>query len=210
MAATGTREDVTWNQPGRPYDIDDLKGAVELLCRRLGFGDPVYTPHRGEPVLHPGRTAAVRVGNPDGRPVMAGWIGELHPAVADEMDLRGARVVLAELSVAGLQGGIRPVVRASPPPRHPAVERDLAVVVAATMPAGDVAASIRASAGDALTNLRLFDVYRGAPLGGDEKSLAFRLTLKAGDVPLADADIEAVIEAITVRLAADVAGRIRT
>jgi phenylalanyl-tRNA synthetase beta chain len=210
MAVTGNRDGVTWNQPARHYDIDDLKGVVELVCRRLGYEAPDYGPYRGEPLLHPGRTASVRATDRDGRLVAAGWIGELHPSLSDEMDLRGARVTVAELSIAGLAGGTRPVVRAAPPPRHPAVGRDLAVVVAEDRFAGDVAAAIRAGGGDALTTIALFDVYRGKPLAEDEKSLAFRLTFRAGDAPLADAEIDTAIEAIRKRLAADVAGRIRT
>jgi phenylalanyl-tRNA synthetase beta chain len=210
LAAAGSGDRLSWNQPARAYDIDDLKGALELLCRRLGFGDPVYTPHRGEPLLHPGRTAAVRASDPDGHPVVAGWIGELHPALSDEMDLRGACVVVAELSISGLQAGSRSVVRATPPPRHPPVERDLAIVVAEDRPAGEVAASILAGGGEALTTIALFDVYRGNPLAADEKSLAFRLTFRAGDAPVTDAEIDTAIATITSRIAADVAGRIRT
>jgi phenylalanyl-tRNA synthetase beta chain len=209
MAATGNRDAVTWNQPARAWDVDDLKGAVELLCRRLGLESPAYEPVHGEPLLHPGRSAAVRAQR-DGRLALAGVVGELHPSLSDDWELRGARAVVAELDVAGLDGGSPPTVRAAAPPRQPAVERDLAVVVAEDRPAGAVAAAIRASGGDAIDSIRLFDVYRGAPLGSDEKSLAFRLGFAATDRPLTEPEIEAVLTAITSRLAADVAGRIRT
>jgi len=101
-------------------------------------------------------------------------------------------------------------VRAAAPPRQPAIERDLAVVVAEDRPAGEVAAAIRAGGGDAVGTISLFDVYRGTPLEKGEKSLAFRLAFAPADRPLTDAEVDAALEAITSRISADVAGRIRT
>ncbi|HEX5014648.1 MAG TPA: phenylalanine--tRNA ligase subunit beta [Candidatus Limnocylindrales bacterium] len=208
LAGTGAGDPAAFNRPTRPYDIDDLKGAIDLVAGRLGFDEPVYRAERGEPLLHPGRAARVEA-HRDGMLVLAGVLGELHPSIADEWDLR-ARVVVAELDVSGLAGGKRRAVSAAPPPRHPSSERDLAVVVSESVAAGDVAAAIRASAGNTLTELRLFDVYRGAPLGQDEKSLAYRLTFRAPDRTLAEAEVEASIAAITEALRTEVGGRIRT
>ena len=70
-------------------------------------------------------------------------------------------------------------------PRFPAVERDLAIVVPDATPALDVERPVRTHAGELLREFRLFDIYRGAPLGGDEKSLAYRV-----DVPGAGPDAD--------------------
>jgi phenylalanyl-tRNA synthetase beta chain len=209
IAATGSAAPASWNQLARPFDLDDAKGAIELIARRLGFDGPAYTPQRGEPLLHPGRAATVRA-DQGGRLALAGWIGELHPAVAEEWELRGSRVVVAELDVAGIAGGRRPSVTASPPPRHPSAERDVAVVVAEDRAAGDAAAVVRANGGPWLVNVRLFDIYRGAPLTASEKSLAFRLTFQAPDKTLAEAEVDAAIESVTRALATQIGGRIRT
>jgi len=209
LAATGAGDPASFNRPTRPYDLDDAKGAIELLARRLGFDGPTYRPERGEPLLHPGRAARVEAQRA-GRLVLAGVVGELHPAVVDAWDLRGARVVVAELDLTGLGGGQRSAVTAEAPPRHQASDRDLAVVVAEEVAAGDAAAAIRAGAGSTLANLQLFDVYRGSPLAPTEKSLAFRLTFQAPDRTLEEAEIDAEIAAITSGLAAQVGGRIRT
>jgi len=128
IALTGTAEPPAWNRVARPYDIDDAKGIVELVCSRLGFDAPTYAVLTGEPLLHPGRSATVRAERA-GSVVLGGFLGELHPTAAEEWDLRGARLVIAELDIAGLSGGRRPAVVASPPPRHPAAERDLAIVI---------------------------------------------------------------------------------
>jgi phenylalanyl-tRNA synthetase beta chain len=209
LAGTGAAEPASWDRPARPYDLDDAKGAIELIARRLRIGNVEYTPLTGEPLLHPGRAASVR-GQRGDRLALAGWVGELHPAIAEEWDLRGARVVVAELDVSGLGGGRLPAVVGAAPSRHPAAERDLAVVVAEGRAAGDVAATIRANGGNALESTRLFDIYRGAPLGPDEKSLAFRLTFRAADRTLAEAEVDAAIEAITRAIGSEIGGRIRT
>ncbi|HEX5824686.1 MAG TPA: phenylalanine--tRNA ligase subunit beta [Candidatus Limnocylindrales bacterium] len=208
VAACGSAEEPAWNRPARPYDLDDVKGVIELVCRRLGFAPPVYEALSGEPLLHPGRAARVTAGR-DGRFALAGVLGELHPAVADEMELRGARLVIAELDIAGLGDGELRAVQAVAPSRHPAAERDLAIVVPEATPAALIATAIREQAGPELVSLALFDIYRGAPLGGDEKSLAWRLAFQSPDRTLTDAEIEAALAGIS-RTVSAVGGRIRT
>jgi phenylalanyl-tRNA synthetase beta chain len=140
--------------------------------------------------------------------LVAGRAGELHPALSADLDLEGP-IVVAELAIVGLAGGLLAPARGTTPPRHPAVERDLAVVVAEDRPAAEVAASLRRHGGDLLHAVELFDVYRGRPLEGSEKSLAWRLRFQAPDRTLTEAEIDAAIEAIHAGLAADVGGRIR-
>ena len=117
---------------------------------------------------------------------------------------------MAELDIAGLSGGRRPAVVATPPPRHPAAERDLAIVLGEERRAGDVIESIRSHGGPQLEKVALFDVYRGAPLEPTEKSLAIRLSFRSADRTLTDAEIDASLDGIREGLAADVGGRIRT
>jgi len=94
--------------------------------------------------------------------------------------------------------------------RLPVEERDLAVIVDRTVPSGQVAAVIRASAGPNLAGLTLFDRYQGPPLEAGQVSLAHRLRFQPTDEPLSDAAIEAVVAAITAALAREVGGRIRS
>ena len=208
--ATGAAEPRSWNRPYRPYDLDDLKGVVELLCRDLGFGQPTYVAaDKGYP-LHPGRSAIahaelIRQGGSAGRAIAA-VIGELHPDAIERWDLRSERVVAAEVSIAGLSAGRLPAVRIAPVPRFQAVERDIAVVVASARPAAAVATTIRAAAGELLSDLRLFDVY---PMDAGERSLAFRLTFQAPDRTLTDAEIDQAMQAVR-RALEDGGGRVRT
>jgi phenylalanyl-tRNA synthetase beta chain len=201
----GPAEIPAWNRPARAYDLDDAKGLIELLARRLGLAQPTYQALSDDPTLHPGRAARVQAGLD-----LAGRVGELHPAVHAALDLRTDRVLVAEVAIAGLSGGQPVVPIGRTPSRHPVVERDLAVVVAEARTAGEVEAAVRRHAGPLLTSVQLFDIYRGRPLGTDERSLAFRLVFAADDRTLTEQEIETAVTGITNGLAADVEGRLRT
>jgi phenylalanyl-tRNA synthetase beta chain len=209
IGLAGNFEPAAWNRPARPADLDDVKGLIELLATRLGLSRPEWTPLTDETVLHPGRSARVRARRTDEALALTGRLGELHPALVERLDLRVDRLIVAELSIAGLSGGQLPVVRVRPIVRHPAVERDIAIVVPEATPAAAVDATIRQAAGPLLVDVRLFDVYRGAPLGAGEKSLAERLVFQAPDRTLTDAEIDPVLAAVSAALAAELGARLR-
>ena len=204
FALTGASQPPAWNRIARPWELDDGKGLVELLADRLGFAPPAWTALHDVPVFHPGRSAS---GASDG--ALAGRVGELHPALRDAEDLRSDRIVIGEFALSGLAGGSPAVVKVVPIARHPAVERDLAVVVGRDRLADEVERTIRSAGGGLLRTVRLFDIYRGAPLAAAEQSLAYRLVFQAGDRTLTDAEVEATLRAITAGLAQHVGGRIR-
>ena len=205
IALTGAGEIPAWNRRARPYELDDAKGVIELLARRLGLPQPGYVPLTDDPNLHPGRSARVTVGAG-----LAGRVGSLHPALLETLELRAPDVVVAELAIAGLSGGQPSSPRTVTPSRHPVVDRDLAVIVSEATTAAQVEASIRRHGGSLLRTVALFDIYRGRPLGSQEKSLAFRLAFQAEDRTLTEADLDGAMDAATRGLATDVAGRLRT
>jgi phenylalanyl-tRNA synthetase beta chain len=210
IALAGAREPAAWDRPARAADLDDAKGLVELLAGRLALRRPTWTALTTEPALHPGRSAWVRATRPDGTLGLVGRVGELHPSLVERWDLRVDRLIVAELSIAGLSGGQLPVVRVAPILRHPAVERDLAVVVPEALPAALVDETIRHAAGPLLVSVGLFDVYRGTPLAPGEKSLAERLVFQAADRTLTDPEIDSALEAIVAALADELGARLRT
>ena len=178
----------SWNQPARPFELDDAKGLVEMLCRRLRLPAPAYSPdERGYP-FHPGRALTVTAATEGD--TLSGRVAELHPDVLEKWDLRGQRVILAELAFGGLSAGDLPRIRVEPVARFPEVDRDLAIIVDVARPAAEVAASIGRHGGDLLRRVALFDLYRGAPLAGTEKSLAYRLVFGASDRTLTEAEID--------------------
>jgi len=209
IALTGSFEPAAWSRPARAADIDDAKGVIELLAQVLGARRPIYVPLTDEPMLHPGRSARVSALAADGGLAISGVVGELHPSLVQRWDLRVERLVIAELSLAGLGGGRLVDVRSIPPSRFPPVERDLAIVVAAERFAGEVEAVIRERGGSLLTDAVLFDVYRGRPLEPGERSLAYRLRFAADDRTLTESEVEAAVAAITAALSDRLGARIR-
>ena len=188
IVATGAAEPRAWNRPLRTYDLDDLKGVAELLSRELALGRPVYQPFRDGYPLHPGRSARVTIPRAGGDGVaFAGVLGELHPDLLARWEIRADRVVAGELAIVGLSGGQLRAVKASPVPRYPAVERDLAVVVPGDQPSAVLEEAIRGVAGELLRDVRLFDVY---PMPDGQRSLAFRLQFQAPDRTLTEDEVD--------------------
>ncbi len=108
LAGTGAAEPPSWDRPARPYDLGDAKGAIELIARRLRIGSVEYQTHRGEPLLHPGRAAAVR-GFRDGHLALAGWVGRAASIDRRRMGPRGPRASSSPNSTfpASAAGGCR-------------------------------------------------------------------------------------------------------
>jgi phenylalanyl-tRNA synthetase beta chain len=205
FAIVGRVEPPRWDASERDYDLDDAKGMVELVARMLHFPTPDWSPLTDDPDLHPGRAASVRAGDR-----LTGRVGELHPGRGDVDDADGERVIVAQLAVAGVSGGVPVVPTVSTLPRHPSVLRDLAVVVDEAIPAAETASSIVRHGGALLVDTQLFDIYRGRPLSATEKSLAYRLTFQEPERTLTEDEVDRALTAIRDGLATDVGGRIRT
>ena len=204
IALTGAAEEPAWNRLARPYDLDDAKGVLELVAHRIGLQRPVYEAETGEPVFHAGRTARATSGAD-----LFAIVGELHPDMAEKWGLRTTqRVVVAEIALRGLASGRLAPELARAVARFPEVDRDLAIIVPETTHAAAVEALIRGHAGSLLRDVDLFDIYRGVPLAGDEKSLAYRVRLGAADRTLTEPEVEAAVAAVVAALPG-VGGRLR-
>jgi len=199
IALWGPFDPPAWNRPARDADLDDAKGIIELLARLLGLGSPAYTRIVDEPILHPGRCADLLARDNAGVG-LTGRMGEIHPGLAGRWEIRGGRVIVAELSIRGLTAGTLPVPRAVAPSRHPDIERDIAVVVDELRPSDELVAVICGAAGPLLRDVRLFDVYRGVPLAAGTRSLAFRLRFAADARTMTEAEVEALMAAVVLAL----------
>jgi phenylalanyl-tRNA synthetase beta chain len=200
---TGALRPASWRDPQpAPADFFAAKGVLERLLGALRVGG--RTEPGDEPFLHPGRSAAIVLD--DGTRI--GWLGELHPAIASAWELDAA-VAAFELdldaAIAAVPGPVRYVDYTS----YPEVRQDLAVVVAAGVPAADVVGVVREAGGPLLAAVEVFDVYRGAQVGEDEVSLALRLAFRSPERTLTDEEVAERRAAIEQALAARVGGRIR-
>jgi phenylalanyl-tRNA synthetase beta chain len=204
FALVGAAEPASWNRTARPYDLDDAKGVLELLARRLGLPSIAYAAETGEALFHPGRTTRADAGDR-----LHALVGEVHPHVVDAWELRTTqRVIVAEVAIDGLAAGRPEPERALGVPRFPEVERDLAIVVPEALHAVVVEGLVREHAGDLLRAVRLFDIYRGVPLAGGEKSLAYRVRFGAPDRTLTEVEVESAVAGVVAALPT-VGGRLR-
>lgn len=192
-----------WDGDRREVDVLDGKGVLARLMDDLvvlgwSLGDPPAGP------FHPGRAASVLL---DGRSI--GVLGEVHPRVAEALDLTG-RVVIGVVGLGSLAAAAGRPFEFRDVPRFPPVRRDLAFVVDDLVAAGTVQAAIEEAAGDLLGGCALFDVFRGGSLPAGHKSLAFAVDLRAPDRTLTDEDAKERIEAIVARVASEFGGELRT
>ena len=185
----------TWHEPARELDFYDGKGALEAVAAGLGVRSLEFQASDGGGLGHPGRAAAILI---DG--VAMGTLMELHPAVAESLELP-RRVVVGELGVVPLFAAATES-RAETPVRFPAVARDVALVVPADTTSAEVEQQLRAAGGPLLAGLELFDVYRGDQIPSGTVSLAYSLTLRDLERTLTDADADTVMDAIARAAAA--------
>ena len=206
-AATG------WANAERDADFYDLKGVTETMLDALQIGGYRFIPAR-HPTYHPGRCAALevlalpqdvradsdRAVGASGTWVAVGVLGEVHPEVAEQFDLT-KRAYLMELDLERLYSAVAERALSRYDPRYPAAQRDLAIIVEASVPAADVEDTIRTSGGVLLRDVRLFDLYTGEGVPAGKKSLAWSLTYQSPEHTLTDAEIEAAQKAVVAALA---------
>jgi phenylalanyl-tRNA synthetase beta chain len=157
------------------------------------------------PGLHPTRGAHL-VGPTGGA---FGAVGEVHPDVVAAYGLR-QRVGYLTLNVDALLTQPRRPLEARDVSRFPASDMDLAFVLADTVPAAAVRATLRRAGGELLESVWLFDVYRGERLGVGRRSLAFRLRFRALDHTLDEAELSGVRQRAVEAVGAAYGGELRS
>jgi phenylalanyl-tRNA synthetase beta chain len=188
-----------------PFDFYDLKGIVEALLRKCGLrpADYSFVPRGGDETFS-GRSALLMV---RGQP--CGVLGELSPFAQSKTAPRLPPIFLAEFPVAPLRAGAWARELAVTVNRFPAVIEDLAFVVDENVPSEKIVASMRAAGGTLLTDIELFDIFRGPPLQASTKSLAYRVTYQAEDRTPAEAEVLAARQRIIAQVVGDTGGALR-
>ncbi len=185
VAATARVDEPAWRSTPFGALASDVLAAVRALT-----GLPAESERAAGLHLHPGKTAAIVVAG-----VRVGVAGVVDPRLLHAYEIADD-VVAAILDIAALPAHtIRPFVA---PSRYPAVERDLAIVLAAEVPAADVLRAVRAHPD--VRAAAVFDEYRGAQIDVAKKSLAVRISLQRDDATLTDAIAETAVAAIVADL----------
>jgi len=175
--------DAVPKQPGTaavPAGLTDAMDAVAAVA--LALAADIRPVTGANPVLHPGRTAELRIGD-----TVVGVAGELLPSLARELDLPGV-VAVAELDLDTLLALGATQIAARPIGTLPAATQDVSLVVAADIPAGAIRDALVEGSGDLLEDARLVDDYRGSGVPEGSKSLTFALRFRAADRTLTAAE----------------------
>ena len=185
---TGTAKSESWTGKAENVDFFDLKGDLESILSLTEVRSRVKFVAKAHSALHPGQSASIEL---DGKEI--GFIGTIHPLIAQKLGLNGKAVVFEILWDAIAN---RRVVQAKEISKFPANRRDLALVVADNVPAGDIIEACKQAGGEKLTQVNLFDVYQGIGVASGHKSLAISLTIQDNEKTLEDDEINAVISAV--------------
>jgi phenylalanyl-tRNA synthetase beta chain len=172
-----------------------LKATIDIWLRSVGVKSWRWVEFQAAnevpEILHPSQASRLEIGG-----VSVGMIGSLHPLLKDEYKIRDA-VAVAELSFEKIVLGQNvQQTKFSPISKFPAMDRDLAFVMAKAMPAGRVEEVIRKTAGANLQSVDIFDLFSGASLPEGMKSVAYRLVFQDLTKTLEDTHINSVRDAI--------------
>jgi phenylalanyl-tRNA synthetase beta chain len=201
IVLTGRRSMETWDDPHNdkpvPLDFYDLKGVIERLLSAMHLPEPVFRVAKDVPYLHPGRSTEAAVSDR-----VIGVFGELHPKAAMKLfDPKTAErtILVADLDLDAIVALSPERFAYKPIPEHQAALRDIALVVDESLSNESVVKEIRAAGGELLSDVRLFDVYRGESIAPGKKSLAYALTYQA-DRTLKDTEIDKAHKKVEDRL----------
>ena len=168
---------------GPDDDAGSAVNAWRVVADALGLEGTELRPV-AKAGLHPARTAEIMAGD-----LVLGVVGEVDPETLSAYDLVHARAGWLELDVKRLSDAPRRPLAAREVSRFPSSDVDLAFVVAGSVPAAAVEATLRRAAGELCESIALFDVYRGAGVSDASRSLAYRLRFCALDRTLTDAEV---------------------
>jgi len=172
-------------------DFFTMKGVVEEFLEKIGMSArPEYDPEAGKTFLHPGRQAEILY-----KDTVIGYLGEVHPDVADTYGL-GDRTYVAVLDLPEILPFASFDRKYEGIAKFPAVTRDISMVMSKTVLVGEVEKIIEKRGGKLLEKYNLFDIYEGAQIKEGFKSVAYTISFRAKDRTLEDKDIQPIMEKI--------------
>lgn len=172
-------------------DFFEMKGVCEEFFEKIGMKEKMhYAPDSNKTYLHPGRQA-----NMIYKGTVVGYLGEVHPLVADTYGIGGKAYIavidiLTVLEFAGFNHKFSGIAK------YPAVTRDLSMVVPRKVLAGQIEAILEQRGGKILESYQLFDIYEGSQIKAGYKSMAYSIVFRAHDKTLEEAEITAAMKKI--------------
>ncbi len=202
IAIAGKKDKELWNVKPESYDFYDLKAYVEGFLESIGIKK--FQLHRTEnKTFHPGRAVDVKVGKD-----LLGTFGEIHPDVAENMDIKKFRVNIAEFDAEIMEKYSSEKVKYEGIVKYPAVERDLAIVLDKKVLVGDMLNDIK-KISNIVEKVELFDIYEGDRIESNKKSVAINILMRSKIGTLNEEDVNKTIEAILQTIHKKYHGEIR-
>lgn len=191
-----------WNSKPEAYDFYMLKGYVEEYMELVG-AKRYKLERTSNPNFHPGRAADIKIGK-----IVVGTFGEIHPDLAEKMDITKERAYVAEINLTLLKQYISKKFKYERIVKYPEVTRDLAVVLDDSVLVGDMIDMLKKSS-DFIETIELFDIYKGEHIEAGKKSVAISLTLRNKVGTLNEEDINKVIDKVLNIIRTKFVGEIR-
>jgi phenylalanyl-tRNA synthetase beta chain len=167
-------------------DFFIFKGVLQSWLDDLRLFDYTFQ-ISSEPFLHPGKSGDIMI---SGRKI--GFLGTLHPDIVGELSLKISQpeILVTELSLDALLSSVPVIMKYAPIPRHPHIERDIALIVDEALPAAHIMETMRSYPSGLIEEISLFDFYKGKNIPPGKKSLAFTVRYRAKERTLTDPEIE--------------------
>ena len=172
-------------------DFFTMKGVVEEFLESIGMTKKItYDPNAEKTFLHPGRQALIQY-----KGTVIGYLGEVHPEVADNYEI-DAKVYVAVIDMPEILPFASFDRKYEGIAKYPAVSRDISMVVPKSVLAGDIEKVIEQRGGKILEEYHLFDIYEGSQIRSGYKSVAYAITFRAKDRTLEESDVSGAMKKI--------------
>ncbi len=192
-ALTGEERVTKWLKESSTLDFFAAKGYLEVVFERLGLEEKVTYKKSTLEGMHPGRFAGVYLGEK-----RIGFIGEVHPQVADKLGLNTTYVFEINLDEVISESKVKP--KYEEVTKYPEITRDIAMLVDVKDEYQNIYNVIESVNSKLITNVELFDLYAGAELLAGKKSLALTITYSDKQKTLTDEEVTAVHEKVLAAL----------
>jgi phenylalanyl-tRNA synthetase beta chain len=197
----GGRSEESWHGKVQSVDFYDAKGDLEALLSLGGAAETFDFKTKTHRALHPGQSAVILKNGQE-----VGYLGALHPSLEKTLGLSGP-VYLFELDLVAVQEGRLASFRELS--KFPEVRRDLAILVSSSTELSAIVQAMQASAGEWLSDVRLFDLYEGKGIEPGYKSLALGITWQHPERTLTDEEISGFVDCIINELGSKFNAKLR-
>lgn len=202
IAISGRPDRDLWEPKPESYDFYKLKGYVSLFLEEIGVKKYTIVRSKDEN-FHPGRSADITIGKE-----FIGTFGQIHPDIADKMDIKKEEVYVATFNLDKMATFISQKIKYVSLIKYPEVTRDLAIVLDKNTLIGDMINDIKKSS-NFIEKVEVFDIYKGDKIDPNKISVAISIILRNKEKTLEEKEITATIDNVLTLVSKNYHGEIR-